>query len=100
MASLVTLPMNCVRSSEEMAYSSDYLIGLMLAVSSSIFIGASFIIKKKGLLKVARNSNSRAGKKHTVSIRRAITYPFSFAQREGRLCVFKGVAVVGGASHK
>ena len=38
------------------------LIGVLLAISSSGFIGASFIIKKKGLLKVARNSELRAGK--------------------------------------
>lgn len=38
------------------------LIGILLATSSSAFIGASFIIKKKGLLKVARNSELRAGR--------------------------------------
>ncbi len=40
----------------------DFYIGLSLAISSSIFIGSSFIIKKKGLLKVSRASASRAGK--------------------------------------
>ena len=30
----------------------DFIIGLSLAVSSSIFIGASFIFKKKGLLRL------------------------------------------------
>ena len=39
----------------------DFYIGLGLAVSSSIFIGSSFIIKKKGLLRVAVNSGTRAG---------------------------------------
>ncbi len=39
----------------------DFIIGLTLAISSSLFIGSSFIIKKKGLLKVARSSSSRAG---------------------------------------
>lgn len=39
----------------------DFWIGLGLAVSSSLFIGTSFIVKKKGLLRVARNSNQRAG---------------------------------------
>lgn len=39
----------------------DFWIGFGLAVSSSIFIGTSFIVKKKGLLRVARNSNQRAG---------------------------------------
>ena len=30
----------------------DFYIGLFLAMSSSIFIGTSFILKKKGLLKL------------------------------------------------
>lgn len=30
----------------------DFLIGLSLAISSSIFIGVSFIFKKKGLLRL------------------------------------------------
>ena len=38
------------------------ITGVLLATSSSVFIGGSFIIKKKGLLKVARNSDMRAGK--------------------------------------
>lgn len=36
-----------------MTLSKDNLIGLVLALSSSAFIGASFIIKKKGLRKAA-----------------------------------------------
>ena len=36
----------------------DFYIGLILAVTSSIFIGSSFILKKKGLLRL----NVRAGK--------------------------------------
>lgn len=39
----------------------DFYIGLTLAISSSVFIGTSFIIKKKGLLRVSRLSTSRAG---------------------------------------
>ncbi|POI25630.1 hypothetical protein CIB84_010621, partial [Bambusicola thoracicus] len=35
-------------------------IGLALAVSSSIFIGSSFILKKKGLLKLATKGAPRA----------------------------------------
>ena len=30
----------------------DFVIGLSLAISSSLFIGASFIFKKKGLLRL------------------------------------------------
>ncbi|XP_065763251.1 magnesium transporter NIPA3 isoform X3 [Muntiacus reevesi] len=35
-------------------------IGLVLAISSSIFIGSSFILKKKGLLQLARKGVTRA----------------------------------------
>jgi hypothetical protein len=42
--------------------SADNLKGLALALSSSLFIGASFIIKKKGLKKAAASSSGvRAG---------------------------------------
>lgn len=40
-------------------------IGLALAVSSNIFIGSSFILKKKGLLKLATKGVPRAGKQHS-----------------------------------
>lgn len=40
----------------------DFYIGLSLAVSSSVFIGASFILKKKGLLRLASKGSMRAGK--------------------------------------
>ncbi|KAM4045973.1 magnesium transporter NIPA2 isoform 1-T2 [Anomaloglossus baeobatrachus] len=39
----------------------DFYIGLSLAISSSIFIGGSFILKKKGLLRLARKGSMRAG---------------------------------------
>lgn len=42
-------------------YTRDFYIGLALAVSSSLFIGTSFIVKKKGLLRVSRTSSARAG---------------------------------------
>ena len=38
----------------------DQELGLLLAISSSIFIGSSFIIKKRGLRK-AGASGQRAG---------------------------------------
>ena len=41
--------------------STDFIVGLVLAISSSAFIGTSFIVKKKGLLKVARSAGRRAG---------------------------------------
>lgn len=42
--------------------SFDFYIGLALAVSSSIFIGGSFILKKKGLLRLASKGSMRAGR--------------------------------------
>lgn len=39
----------------------EFYIGLSLAVSSSLFIGASFILKKKGLLRLASRGRTRAG---------------------------------------
>jgi len=41
--------------------SKDFFIGLALAISSSIFIGASFIFKKKGLLRLEAKGAARAG---------------------------------------
>lgn len=38
----------------------DFYIGLMLAISSSVFIGTSFIIKKKALIKLNRSGGLRA----------------------------------------
>ncbi|TRY60138.1 hypothetical protein DNTS_006448, partial [Danionella cerebrum] len=40
---------------------SDFYIGLALAISSTIFIGCSFILKKKGLLRLAKKGSTRAG---------------------------------------
>lgn len=45
----------------------DFYIGLALAISSSIFIGGSFILKKKGLLRLARKGSMRAGMFFSVS---------------------------------
>ncbi|GBM46642.1 Magnesium transporter NIPA2 [Araneus ventricosus] len=39
----------------------DFYFGLSLAVSSSLFIGASFVIKKKGLLRLGSQGQTRAG---------------------------------------
>ncbi|KAG8663134.1 hypothetical protein MANES_01G181500v8 [Manihot esculenta] len=44
-----------------MGFSKDNLKGFILALSSSAFIGASFIIKKKGLRRAAITSGVRAG---------------------------------------
>ncbi|XP_063699508.1 magnesium transporter NIPA2 [Culicoides brevitarsis] len=41
-------------------HQKEFYIGLLLAVSSSIFIGSSFIIKKKGLLRLSKKGSLRA----------------------------------------
>lgn len=49
----------------------DFYIGLGLAMTSSVFIGGSFILKKKGLLRLARKGSMRAGKLCPEAIRSA-----------------------------
>lgn len=46
---------------------SDNVKGLILAISSSVFIGSSFIIKKKGLQKAGNNA-VRAGMDRSISL--------------------------------
>ena len=41
----------CTTAHSDVTYSKEFLIGLLLAISSSAFIGTSFIVKKKGLLR-------------------------------------------------
>ncbi|XP_014209926.1 magnesium transporter NIPA2 [Copidosoma floridanum] len=45
----------------EMAKPTDFYLGLSLAIASSAFIGASFIIKKKALIKLQKYGGLRAG---------------------------------------
>lgn len=45
---------------QELYADRDFYIGLGLAVSSSFFIGSSFIIKKKALIRLNRLGNLRA----------------------------------------
>lgn len=52
---------NSTFQSETMTGSGGFYIGLGLAISSSIFIGGSFILKKKGLLRLASKGGQRAG---------------------------------------
>lgn len=48
-------------SNPEPRVENNFIIGLSLAVSSSLFIGASFIIKKIGLLRLSSRGQTRAG---------------------------------------
>lgn len=44
----------------ELMTQQEFYIGLGLAISSSFFIGTSFIIKKKGLIRLSRHGSVRA----------------------------------------
>ncbi|XP_057757706.1 probable magnesium transporter NIPA1 [Arachis stenosperma] len=57
-----------------MGMTKDNVIGFVLAVSSSIFIGSSFIIKKMGLLRAAGNGKRAATGGHSY-----LTEPFWWA---------------------
>lgn len=66
--SMVTDANNAVASSGNVSSSSlselygqtDFYIGVGLAISSCFFIGSSFIIKKKGLMRLNRHGELRA----------------------------------------
>lgn len=45
----------------DMLTKHEFYIGLGLAISSSFFIGSSFIIKKIGLMRLSRAGGTRAG---------------------------------------
>lgn len=64
--------------------SSDNIKGLVLALSSSFFIGASFIVKKKGLKK-AGASGVRAGT--SLSLGRVI-FRISGSKMGAGFCIF------------
>ncbi|XP_053321643.1 magnesium transporter NIPA4 [Spea bombifrons] len=50
-----------LNSASALAVSYDFLIGLALAVASSILIGSSVILKKKGLQRLCEHGGTRAG---------------------------------------
>lgn len=45
---------------------SRLFVGVILAIGSSIFVGSSFILKKKALLRLADKGITRAGKKYLL----------------------------------
>jgi len=52
----------------------DFYIGLTLALASSFFIGASFILKKKGLLKLCESSDFSSSNDPNNKVKRAGIY--------------------------
>lgn len=94
---------------------SDQMIGLLLALSSSIFIGSSFVIKKRGLRR-AGSTGVRAGaslagsgmRARALGLGRAAwacaapprpTHALPTPCRQRRLLLPAGAAVVGGPDH-
>ena len=59
--STVTVDAGKANGPKRSSSDSDFYKGLGLALSSCLFIGTSFIVKKKGLLRVANDSGRRAG---------------------------------------
>jgi hypothetical protein len=59
---------------------SDNVKGLILAVASSIFIGTSFILKKKGL-KRAGAAGTRAGQSYAHGL-----FPISYLAENSIIC--------------
>ena len=53
-----------LKGEPDIEYLSDQSKGLLLAISSSIFIGSSYVVKKKGL-RLAGSSGLRAGQKNS-----------------------------------
>ena len=46
----------------------DFLIGLTLAISSSFFIGSSFVLKKKTLIKLSNNQDEENEKTYNKEV--------------------------------
>jgi hypothetical protein len=56
------IAMIAMNDSSQTVNSPQFFIGIFLALLSSLFIGSSFILKKKGLLKLNNSNGSiRAG---------------------------------------
>ena len=89
-------------SLQSAAWLSDQTKGLALAISSSIFIGSSYIIKKKGL-RLAAVSGLRAGAAQVNSLSSLAisglskSWPPLFG-RDRRLLIPSATAMVGGPS--
>lgn len=63
---------------------TDFFIGIGLALASSIFIGSSFILKKKGLIKLTSyNGSIRAGSYNKCIMTRFIWVLISFVASGG-----------------
>jgi len=68
--------------------SKDFYTGLTLALMSSFFIGSSFIIKKKGLLKLVTTSSTRAGQGGYGYLKEWLWWAGLLTMGVGELCNF------------
>lgn len=55
-----TISPNFIDNLQKLYSQTEFYIGVGLAISSSLFIGSSFIIKKKALIRLNRMGNLRA----------------------------------------
>jgi hypothetical protein len=67
--------------------STDNVKGIVLALLSSGFIGASFIIKKKGLRRAAVASGVRAGRRPKIPLVFVFTVACVSTNRPGFACL-------------
>jgi hypothetical protein len=67
--------------------STDNVKGIVLALLSSGFIGASFIIKKKGLRRAAVASGVRAGRRPKIPLVFVFTVSCASTNRPGFACL-------------
>lgn len=92
----------CAARGSTAQLNTDFIIGLVLAISSSLFIGTSFILKKKGLLKISRMSATRAGEGGYAYLKEWLWWlgliTSKFNNRMTRLFIFVIVAVGEGAN--
>lgn len=72
-------------------YQRDFFIGLGLAVASSIFIGASFIVKKKGLIRISAYA-TRAGDGGHAYLKEWMWWAGFLLLGVGELCNFMAYA--------
>ncbi|XP_061833549.1 magnesium transporter NIPA2 isoform X1 [Nerophis lumbriciformis] len=70
----------------------DFYVGLALAVSSSLFIGGSFILKKKGLLRLARKGSMRAGQGGHAYLKECLWWAGLLSMGAGELANFAAYA--------
>ncbi|RWS02649.1 magnesium transporter NIPA2-like isoform X1 [Dinothrombium tinctorium] len=70
----------------------NFTIGLLLAISSTFFIGSSFIIKKKGLMRLSAEGKTRAGYGGFGYLKQGIWWMGLISMGLGEACNFAAYA--------